>query len=117
MVQFPMGEWEPASTGSQQSKQAEKLDGFPLALLVGAVSLKHLEPTLALARIFALAVILRALAIALALASIDAEAAAFHRLGSGGTDQGGTGDEQRCGRHGNLSTGFPIELHFGFLLS
>ena len=60
------------------------LDRLPLAAGGGAFGLEHLEPAVAFAVILALAVILGGLAIALALAAIDAKAAALEGLGIGG---------------------------------
>jgi hypothetical protein len=63
------------------------LDGLPLAARVGAFVLEHLEPAVAFVVILALAVVLGGLAIALALASIDAKAATLEGLGIGGGDE------------------------------
>ena len=85
------------------------LDGLPLAARVGAFVLEHLEPAVAFA-VIPLAVVLGGLAIALALASIDAKAATLEGLGIGGGDERRPGNDQRGGGHGHFSTGFLGEL-------
>src|SRR6266508_2515543 len=112
---YSRGVWEPATAGSQQSKRVGGLHGFPLALLVGAVGLEDLGPALALAGILALTVVLGALAVALALAAVDAEATSLHGLGHGRADYGCARNEQNRSRHGHSSTRLLVELHFPLL--
>jgi hypothetical protein len=66
--------------------------------------------------VLALAVILGALAVALALAAIDAETAPLHRLGHGRADQGCARNEQNRCRHGHFSTRLLVQLHIPLLV-
>src|ERR1700722_10599258 len=92
------------------STNSGRLGRLELALGGGAVALGHFREALPLAGVQALAGMVAALASALALAGVRADAVAFAR-GVGRRRYGRTGQEQGCSGRCERSTRFGIQLH------